>query len=332
MIIRCIVCSLICGLFVHELEARSACNPIYVRWPRVKLSYDARVAGPYSLNACQGACTAEENPTKSGSEMQCSGFNHRTGTSIHSPHCQIYQADQLQHVDGYIEADDRYSLYWKYCLKSDKGCTGNYAFTFFSDRYMDSREVTRTEITHSLEDCLSLCLDESSFSCRSISFNRTDGGCHLSKQTQLSRPNMLKLNNNPNFRIDYYENGCFNNSYLFDYECKDNGFLVNIHSTHPYTGALYGLYDFFSCRIEPKDAYDIQYLFPFPSVSKNCSDSIRHKGSDTVLEVVLSTDGVEPLYFITPDDLTYQATCPFNLTGQLNRKALDPPQGSQRYP
>lgn len=29
-----------------------------------------------------------------------------------------------------------------------------------------------------------------------------------------------------------------------------------------------------------------------------------------ILEVVLSTDGVEPLYFITPDDLTYQARCP----------------------
>jgi hypothetical protein len=28
-----------------------------------------------------------------------------------------------------------------------------------------------------------------------------------------------------------------------------------------------------------------------------------------LLEVVLSTDGVEPLYFITPEDLTYQARC-----------------------
>lgn len=29
-----------------------------------------------------------------------------------------------------------------------------------------------------------------------------------------------------------------------------------------------------------------------------------------ILEVVISTDGVLPLYFITPDDLTYQARCP----------------------
>lgn len=34
------------------------------------------------------------------------------------------------------------------------------------------------------------------------------------------------------------------------------------------------------------------------------------QGEDVILEVVLSTDGVEPLYFITPEDLTYQAKCP----------------------
>lgn len=36
------------------------------------------------------------------------------------------------------------------------------------------------------------------------------------------------------------------------------------------------------------------------------------QGEDVILEVVLSTDGVEPLYFITPEDLTYQAKCPKN--------------------
>lgn len=36
------------------------------------------------------------------------------------------------------------------------------------------------------------------------------------------------------------------------------------------------------------------------------------QGKDMILEVVLSTDGVEPLYFITPEDLTYQARCPLD--------------------
>lgn len=89
----------------------------------------------------------------------------------------------------------------------------------------------------------------------------------------------------------------------------------------PYTGALYGLYDFFSCRVEPKESKEFGYLFPYPSVSKNCSDSIRYSGNDVVLEVVLSTDGVEPLYFITTEDLTYQARCPFRLTEEGLRRA-----------
>lgn len=38
-----------------------------------------------------------------------------------------------------------------------------------------------------------------------------------------------------------------------------------------------------------------------------------------ILEVVLSTDGVEPLYFITADDLTYQARCPID--SKLREKA-----------
>ncbi|VDK59801.1 unnamed protein product [Gongylonema pulchrum] len=37
-----------------------------------------------------------------------------------------------------------------------------------------------------------------------------------------------------------------------------------------------------------------------------------------VLEIVVSTDGVEPLYFITPDDLTYQARCPLKDAKQLS--------------
>ncbi|VDM51381.1 unnamed protein product, partial [Toxocara canis] len=245
-------------------------------------------------------------------------FNQRQGPNDYTHHCQLYQADQLQHVDGFVEADDRYSFYWKYCVHSQKTCSGDYAFTFFSDRYMDTREIARIDYTSSLEDCLSACLDESNFACRSVSFNRTDGGCHLSQQNQLSRPALLRMNNNPNFRIDYYENNCFNNSFTFDYECKDDGIVVKVDSRYPYTGALYGLYDFFTCRIEPKDAKKIEYFFPSPTVSKNCSDSIRYKGNDMVLEVVLSTDGVEPLYFITPDDLTYQARCPLNEAKHLS--------------
>ncbi|VDM96962.1 unnamed protein product, partial [Onchocerca ochengi] len=194
----------------------------------------------------------------------------------------------------------------------NKSCSGDYAFTYLSDRYMDLREVREVIRTKTLEDCLSACLDAANYACRSVSYNRTNGDCLLSQHNQLSKPSHIKINNNPNYRIDYYENSCTNNSFTFDYECKDDGIQVKVISKYPYTGAMYGLYDFFTCRIEPKEEMEFEYFFPSPTISKNCSDSIRYKGNEMVLEIVISTDDVEPLYFITPDDLTYQARCPLD--------------------
>ncbi|EFO13091.1 hypothetical protein LOAG_15439 [Loa loa] len=186
---------------------------------------------------------------------------------------------------------------------------------------MDVREIREVIRTKTLEDCLSACLDATSYACRSVSYNRTDGDCFLSQHNQLSKPALIKINNNPNYRIDYYENSCTNiaDSFTFDYECKDDGIQVKVISKYPYTGAMYGLYDFFTCRIEPKEDTKFEYFFPSPTISKNCSDSIRYKGRDMVLEIVISTDGVEPLYFITPDDLTYQARCPLNDAKRLGQ-------------
>lgn len=89
---------------------------------------------------------------------------------------------------------------------------------------MDSREVREVMQTKTLEDCLSECLDASGYACRSVSYNRTDGQCFLSHHNQLSKPALIKVNNNPNYRIDYYENSC-TNSLLFVL-IKHNGIKV----------------------------------------------------------------------------------------------------------
>ncbi|TKR61175.1 hypothetical protein L596_028321 [Steinernema carpocapsae] len=304
--------------FALVSSASKQCSPIYVRWPRVKLNVAPAADGAFSLTACRSACTNEEDPLRSGIEQQCSGFNHKQGPNQYTHNCQLFPREKVQHVDGYIEADDRYSYYWKYCINTNRNCGGDYAFTFLSDRYMVESEISRLYFSATLEECLAECLNEKAFLCRSVSFNRTDGGCHLSQQNQLSKPSLIKLNNNPNYRIDYYENNCYNmsDSFHFDYKCEEDGIRVSVKSKFPYSGALYGLYDFFSCRVEPKEETEFGFLFPYPTLSKNCSDSIRYKGNDMVLEVVLSTDGVEPLYFITPDDLTYQARCPIKQAAQ----------------
>jgi len=147
---------------------------------------------------------------------------------------------------------------------------------------MVPQEVGATVYTTSLEDCLAECMNSverrKGLLCQSVSFNRTDGGCHISEHNQLSKPLALKINNNPNFRIDYYENDCIRkkDSFRFRSSCEADGVKVDVESKFPYTGALYGLYDFFSCRVEPKDQKQFGLLFPYPTQSKNCSDSMRY--------------------------------------------------------
>nr|CAD2171829.1 unnamed protein product [Meloidogyne enterolobii] len=297
------------------------CQPIYVRWPRVKLNNQidtnlssSIIENNLSFSDCQNFCNFELNPFNKNKYLQCSAINYFVGLTNHSNTCQLFSSEYVQHTDGYMEADDRYTFYWKFCLETSKRCTGEYAFTFFSDRYMLSSDVIQIKFTSSLEECLALCLNSAETSksnvCKSVSFNRTDGGCHLSSQNQHSKPTSIRINNNPNYRIDYYENNCYNNSFTFTSNCEPTGIRITVDSLIPYTGALYGLYDFFSCRVEPKEQQHFELFFPYPNYAKNCSDSMRRLENDIFLEVVLSTDGVEPLYFITADDLTYQARCP----------------------
>lgn len=84
----------------------------------MRLTFRPRVEGPYSLAACRTACSNEEHPARSGYPQSCAGFNQKQGPNDFAHDCQIYEADQLQNVDGFAEADDRYSFYWKYCVQS----------------------------------------------------------------------------------------------------------------------------------------------------------------------------------------------------------------------
>lgn len=188
---------------------------------------------------------------------------------------------------------------------ANKICKSMYHFDLVVDSYMERSEIDKTLPGMSIEDCLALCLDETSFNCRSVSFNRTGDKCLLSTSSRIQKPGYVRLNTNPNWRIDYYENNChngknffeifnfillkicifiqiyekfmknFQDSYTFSHECREDGIQINVEAKKPYTGVLYGLYDYFTCRIEPKD--EMKFGFLFPTVSKNCSDSMTHQ-------------------------------------------------------
>lgn len=69
----------------------------------------------------------------------------------------------------------------------------------------------------------------------------------------------------------------FSESFTFHHDCRDNGVVVSVESKFSYTGALYGLYDFFTCRIEPKNETRFSLFFPYAFYSKNCTDSFSQK-------------------------------------------------------
>lgn len=71
-------------------------------------------------------------------------------------------------------------------------------------------------------------------------------------------------------------------SFTFHHDCRDNGIVVSVESKFQYTGALYGLYDFFTCRIEPKNETRFSLFFPYSSYSKNCTDSYSEKVNFTL--------------------------------------------------
>lgn len=111
------------------LEALPQCSSYFVRWPRVKLNFQAVASSRISIRACQSACSLGEDPqvpgrvvlSKSkrqcpGRGLECAALNHHPSPDGFSHHCDVFQPHQLQNVDGYVEADDRYSFYWKYCL------------------------------------------------------------------------------------------------------------------------------------------------------------------------------------------------------------------------
>ncbi|VDL73577.1 unnamed protein product [Nippostrongylus brasiliensis] len=215
----------------------------------VRLNFKSVASARLSLRACESACSLGEDPQTPGRSLECAALNHHPSPDGFAHHCDIFQPHQLQNVDGYVEADDRYSFYWKYCLNKH-----------LADRYRSigpTADATYQLIVNSL--------------------NRKR---FTSTTIQISESTTTRIT------------------------------VIIVKSKFPYSGALYGLYDFFTCRIEPKGENEFEYLFPSPTTSRNCSDSIRFQGDEMVLDVVLSTDGIEPLYFITPDDLTYQAKCP----------------------
>uniref|UniRef100_A0A5S6QZY6 Apple domain-containing protein n=1 Tax=Trichuris muris TaxID=70415 RepID=A0A5S6QZY6_TRIMR len=290
--------------------SRKDCTAVFVRWARVRINVTPAASGSHSLATCMSLCSDGAYPSKPGAHMACAGFNYKYGSNAATSDCQFFEHGQMRNFDWYAEANDQYAFFRNHCVPTVNACKLTHQFDFYTDRYVDESLVDRKQLVDNLEACLGLCLDEEKFACRSATFNRTSSWCMLSTRSRQTHPKMVKVNNNPNYRVDYYENNCQNSSVHVSHTCQEKGIFVAAESKFPYTGAMYGLYDFFTCRVEPKEELKFQMFFPFPSEDKNCSESIVLEGDEYILDVVISLDGVKPLYFVTDQDLIYQARCP----------------------
>uniref|UniRef100_A0A915L560 Apple domain-containing protein n=1 Tax=Romanomermis culicivorax TaxID=13658 RepID=A0A915L560_ROMCU len=93
-------------LICMRVYSASNCEPIFVRWSRVRLNLSAKLSKAENLSDCSLTCASDVN---------CLGFNHKQGANYLSNDCQIFYDDQKFNVDDHVEADDRFSYYWKYC-------------------------------------------------------------------------------------------------------------------------------------------------------------------------------------------------------------------------
>lgn len=109
----------LCILCDTSADTDSSCQPVFVRWPRVKLNQPPAVKGAFSLRTCRAACAQDEHPERAGQRQSCAAFNHRVGPTDFHNDCQLFDPAQAHRTDGLIEADDRFSFFWKYCLKSE---------------------------------------------------------------------------------------------------------------------------------------------------------------------------------------------------------------------
>lgn len=79
-------------------------------------------------------------------------------------------------------------------------------------------------------------------------------------------------------------------SFTFSTECKSDGILVSVEAQFDYDGAIYGLYDYFTCRYEPKKERKFSFFFPLPKLSKNCSASMYYQVIQTAFLDFFSYD------------------------------------------
>jgi hypothetical protein len=153
---------------------------------------------------CAQYCRNNIEPT-TGAQRVCASFNFDGRETC-------YFFDDAASPAGTADLNPNPSAnnfyYEKTCLP---GVSSHEACTYRSFSFERMRKtalegfVKKSVQVGSREECLSSCLKEKEFICRSVNYNYDNYLCELSTEDRRSKPNHMRMSDQP---VDYYDNNC----------------------------------------------------------------------------------------------------------------------------
>ncbi|KAE9549411.1 hypothetical protein FO519_007378 [Halicephalobus sp. NKZ332] len=153
---------------------------------------------------CAQYCRNNIEPT-TGAQRVCAAFNFDGRETC-------YFFDDAASPAGTADLNPNPSAnnfyYEKTCLP---GVSSHEACTYRSFSFERMRKtalegfVKKSVQVGSREECLSTCLKEKEFVCRSVNYNYDSYLCELSTEDRRSKPNHMRMSDQP---VDYYDNNC----------------------------------------------------------------------------------------------------------------------------
>uniref|UniRef100_A0A7E4V2B5 PAN domain protein n=1 Tax=Panagrellus redivivus TaxID=6233 RepID=A0A7E4V2B5_PANRE len=153
---------------------------------------------------CAQYCRNNIEPT-TGAQRVCASFNFDGRETC-------YFFDDAASPAGTADLNPNPSAnnfyYEKTCLP---GVSSHEACTYRSFSFERMRKtalegfVKKSVQVGSREECLSACLKEKEFVCRSVNYNYDSYLCELSTEDRRSKPNHMRMSDQP---VDYYDNNC----------------------------------------------------------------------------------------------------------------------------
>ncbi|KAI6188975.1 hypothetical protein M3Y98_00412300 [Aphelenchoides besseyi] len=212
------------------VDAVFECGPqettVFVRISRARLDGTPVVVSTAGHDlTCSQYCRNNLEPT-TGAQRLCASFNFDGRETCYFFDDAAAPAGQAQ-LNPNPSANNFY--YEKTCLPGvdkSEACTHR-PFSFERMRRTQLEGFVKKSVqVANREQCLSACLKEKEFVCRSVNFNYETYLCELSTEDRRSKPGQLRMSDQP---VDYYDNNCLTRQNRCG---ASGGNLIFVKTTH----------------------------------------------------------------------------------------------------